>query len=159
MAAKPESNLTSQDLRDLYRELILDHARSPRHFGAMDSATHEARGVNQLCGDKLRLFIRVEDDRITDVRFEGTGCAISIASASLLAETLPGIAVDDAMTFSAQLMHRLANGDQEDGDFDPGSLRALEGVREYPSRVKCATLAWQTLRSAIERNEAPASTE
>lgn len=154
----------SEDLRELYRELILDHARSPRHFGKLPSATHEAEGINPLCGDKLRLYLEIDGERITDARFEGSGCAISVASASLLTDTVIGMRTEEAIAFFDALVRRLT-GDQEAEDqrsgngLDLGKLRALEGVREFPSRVKCATLAWHALQSAINRNEAPATTE
>ena len=151
------------ELRDLYRELILDHARSPRHFGKLQDATHTAEGINPHCGDKLKLYIRIDaDDRIVDARFEGTGCAISVASASLLTDTVIGLGLRDAMAFFEALVERLAGDDHESGSaaaVDLGKLRALEGVKEYPSRVKCATLPWHALNSAIHRTQTPATTE
>jgi len=150
---------STEDLRDLYRELILDHARAPRHFGSNDAAAYQADGINRLCGDKLRLYVQIDDGRIEDIQFDGTGCAISIASASLLTETLAGMRANEAIAFCGRLIGRLTQSGSGDENFDPGPLRALEGVREYPSRVKCATLAWQTLISAMQRDEAPASTE
>ena len=150
---------SKEDLRDLYRELVLDHARAPRHFGTNDAATFQADGINRLCGDKLRLYIQANGAAIGDIRFDGTGCAISIASASLLTETLIGMRPEEAVNYSQRLIDRLTRPQGTDDSFDPGPLRALDGVREYPSRVKCATLAWQTLISAMDGNEAPASTE
>jgi nitrogen fixation NifU-like protein len=155
------------ELRDLYRELILDHARKPRHFGKLDNATHTAEGINPLCGDKLRMYFTIDaDNRITDARFEGSGCAISVASASLLTETVIGLEAERALQFFAAMVDRLAgrpkNG-QSGGavidDVDLGKLRALEGVKEYPSRVKCATLAWHALNSALRESKQPVSTE
>ena len=154
MSAVP---LSADELRDLYRELILDHARSPRHFGKLDAMTHSADGINPLCGDKLHLFLRVEDDRITDVSFEGTGCAISVASASLLTETVIGMPVAEAEAFFDAITDRLAGKASADQK-DLGKLAALEGVREFPSRVKCATLAWHALHAALN-NDSVASTE
>lgn len=155
-----EAALSGEDLRTLYRELILDHARSPRHFGRLEGATHESEGINPLCGDKLRLYLRVEDDAIRDASFEGTGCAISVASASLLTDTVTGMDNAEAMAFSQALVERLkGEADEPATRIDFGKLRALEGVREFPSRVKCATLAWHALASAILKDEAPASTE
>ena len=156
-------NDAGEELRDLYRELILDHARNPRHFGKLEDATHTAEGINPLCGDKLKLYIRIDaDDRIVDARFEGTGCAISVASASLLTDTVIGLKQHDAMAFFETLVERLGGNGIESAPaatVDLGKLRALEGVREYPSRVKCATLAWHALNSAIHRTRAPATTE
>lgn len=156
----------SDELRDLYRELILDHARSPRHFGQMESATHEAEGVNPLCGDKLKLYCSIGDDQtIDDVSFEGTGCAISIASASLLTETVIGLKTEQALAVFAAVVRQLATDKKSNDEpaaaatIDLGKLAALGGVREYPARVKCATLAWHALRSAIHQSQSPASTE
>ena len=150
-----------QDLRELYRELILDHARNPRHFGRLASSTHSAEGINPLCGDKLRIYLRIdEDEQIGEITFEGSGCAISMASASLLTETVSGRRVDDALGVTATVVSRLTGtaGVDEPAE-DLGKLGALEGVRDYPSRVKCATLAWHALRSAIEHSPDPATTE
>ena len=153
--------LSRQDLTALYQQLILDHARKPRHFGALAAATHEAQGINRLCGDKLTLYLEVDDDTISEAAFEGSGCAISVASASLLTDTVRGMTTDDAIAISRRLVDRLTRGTgagtQTDQPFD--KLAALDGVREFPSRVKCATLAWHALQSAINRDEAPASTE
>lgn len=158
---------SSEELRDLYRELILDHARSPRHFGKLSAATHTAEGINPLCGDKLKLYLRIDaDERIHDACFEGSGCAISVASASLLTDTIIGKRTHDALAFFVALVGRLAGGTGagDEGSapraqIDLGKLRALEGVKEFPSRVKCATLAWHALNSAIHQKQAPASTE
>ena len=157
--------LQNEDLRELYRELILDHARSPRHFGKMPAATHFAEGVNPLCGDKLTLYVCVDSDGlISDACFEGTGCAISVASASLMTETVIGMSTDDALTFFSALVERLSgtppgNGHSATSSVELGKLRALEGVKEFPSRVKCATLAWHAFNSAINDSGATASTE
>lgn len=150
--------INTDELRDLYRELILDHARKPRHFGKLENATHTAEGINPLCGDKLHLYLQLKNNVIADVSFEGSGCAISVASASLLADTVIGLTIDDAKHWFEQLTTRLTTESGND-DFDLGKLQALEGVREFPSRVKCATLAWHALRTAIEKGSTPASTE
>ena len=148
-----------QDMRDLYRELILDHARSPRHFGALASSTHVADGINPLCGDKLRLCLDVTSDgKIRDIAFEGTGCAISVASASLLTDAVVGLDTDEALRYFDVVTAHLA-GRPHSSDIELGKLRALEGVRDYPSRVKCATLAWHALRSALAHDAQPATTE
>ena len=151
-----------QELRELYRELILDHAKSPRHFGTLDGATHTAEGVNPLCGDKLKMYLQLNDERtIEDAAFEGSGCAISVASASLLTETVIGRSADDARRYFRTLVATLGAGDSAaaDAQIELGKLRALEGVREYPSRVKCATLAWHALDAALREDARPASTE
>ena len=149
------------DLQDLYRELILDHARHPRHFGKLASCTHSAEGINPLCGDKLRLYLQIgAGETIDDIAFEGSGCAISMASASLLAETLAGRRVTDAMQLFETVTARLSGkGRPQDAAIELGKLGALDGVRDYPSRVKCATLAWHAFRSAIEEQPVPATTE
>ena len=155
-------NMQSNDeLRDLYRELILDHARHPRHFGRLDNATHEAAGINPLCGDKLRLYLSVSDnDRIEDTRFEGSGCAISMASASLLTDIIIGQPVHRAEDFFSAVTRRLTDAEPADfADAELEKLRALDGVREFPSRVKCATLAWHALHSALNNEREPATTE
>ena len=148
-----------EELQELYRELILDHARSPRHFGKLDSATHKAEGINPLCGDKLKVYFIVDDDgRIEDARFEGSGCAISVASASLLTETVIGLSTDEAMQRFSGVVDALTGATQADAD-ELGKLAALLGVREFPSRVKCATLSWHALNAAINEKQEPATTE
>lgn len=151
------------ELRDLYRELILDHAKSPRHFGKLDGATHWAEGINPLCGDKLKLFLRVDDEQVIDsASFEGSGCAISVASASLLTDLVIGMDVSTALdTFGAVTTRLTEPGDHPNisGSLKVEKLRALDGVREFPTRVKCATLAWHALNSAINKHSTPASTE
>jgi len=151
----------NDDVRELYRDLILDHARNPRHFGKLDHATHSAEGINPLCGDKLKLYLAVDaDETIKGAAFEGSGCAISVASASLLTDTVIGLSSDDAMAVFAAVTAQLSgSSSQGDRHVDLGKLRALAGVREYPTRVKCATLAWHALKSALRQDTAPASTE
>lgn len=152
----------NDDLRELYRELILDHARSPRHFGALASRTHSAEGINPLCGDKLKLYLEVDaGGAINDIAFEGSGCAISVASASLLTDTVIGLDSSEAIRYFEAVTASLTgeNGQSATGNIDLGKLRALEGVRDYPSRVKCATLAWHALRSALHNETSPATTE
>ena len=156
-------SISNEDLRDLYRELILDHARSPRHFGKLPDATHSAEGINPLCGDKLKMYFRIDGDNcISDARFEGSGCAISVASASLLTDMVIGLKTDEALKYFSALVGRLAgrqDSDGSDSDINLGKLRALEGVKEFPSRVKCATLAWHALNAAIHHEAQPATTE
>jgi nitrogen fixation NifU-like protein len=151
------------ELRDLYRELILDHAKNPRHFGKLQDATHYADGINPLCGDKLRLYLRIDcSNSITAVSFEGSGCAISVASASLLAETIAGTDVASATAYFQTVTNRLASPQSDRMDnkaIDIGKIRALDGVREFPARVKCATLAWHALNAAMLQHSTPASTE
>ena len=145
-----------EELQALYRELILDHARSPRNFGKLEDATHESEVINPLCGDKLKLYIDINDDRISGVRFEGSGCAISVASASLLTETVVGMTTAEAIQQFTVVVDTLT-GNASSADL--GKLTALLGVREFPSRVKCATLAWHALSAAINEAQQPATTE
>ena len=156
------ANINNGDeLKDLYRELILDHSRNPRNFGKLANATHTAEGINPLCGDKLRLYLLLDaQDQVADARFEGTGCAISVASASLLTESIIGKSRQHAEELFDAITERLT-GDQMEStsSLDIGKIRALDGVREFPARVKCATLAWHAMRSAFENHSAAASTE
>lgn len=144
------------ELRDLYQEVIFDHYRSPRNYGPLPSANRDAEGHNPLCGDELKLHLQVEDGVICDVHFEGSGCAISTASASLMTEVLKGKREEEAMRLM-QAFQRLVTGVGESEDM--GKLEALAGVREFPSRVKCATLAWHTLQAALENRHVPVTTE
>ena len=149
------------DLRELYQEVIMDHNRSPRNCGSLEGASHKAEGFNPLCGDHLRLYLYVNDDSIIEkVRFEGKGCAISTASASIMTETLHGRSVDEANRYFHAFC-ALATGEREglDQDLDLGKLEVLNGVREYPARVKCATLAWHTLQAALRGDETSVKTE
>ena len=148
------------DLRDLYQELILDHNRRPRNFGPLAQANCSARGVNPLCGDKVAVHVHVEDDRVKDIRFEGTGCAISIASASVMTESLKQQTREDAIGLFERFHRMVAASDgAESGPADMGKLAAFAGVRDYPARVKCATLAWHTLRAALDGEKKAISTE
>lgn len=139
------------DLAELYQDVILDHGRRPRRFGRLAAASHSAEGDNPLCGDQVHLELAVAEDRIDDVAFEGRGCAISTASASLMAEAVAGKSVEEARRLS-ELFRRLMRGEggaaTEDLE-ELGKLAALHGVREYPMRVKCATLPWHTFEAAL----------
>ncbi len=148
------------DLTDLYQELILDHNRRPRNFGSLTEANRSARGVNPLCGDKVTVQLRVEDDEVKDIRFEGTGCAISIASASVMTESLKQRTCGDARDLFERF-HRMVAVDDGSASRSPemGKLAAFAGVRDYPARVKCATLAWHTLRAALDGDASAVSTE
>jgi nitrogen fixation NifU-like protein len=140
------------DLTDLYQEVILDHNRRPRNFGVLADATHHAEGYNPLCGDRLTLFLKVDGDVITDVAFEGSGCAISKASASLMTDSLKGRDVAVARSLFERF-HRMVTTPPDRDVEDLGKLSALAGVREFPVRVKCASLAWHTLKAALDRAE------
>lgn len=157
----------TDDILDLYRELILDHARSPRNFGRLENATHTAQGINPLCGDKLCVYLCIDDnEHIAAISFEGSGCAISMASASLLTDTIAGLSVDEAAAIFSAVTGRLTHGvTDEPGIIDVeldrplDKIMALDGVREFPSRIKCATLAWHAMHSALRQDAMPATTE
>ena len=142
---------------DLYQEIILDHSKHPRNCHAMAEANREAEGYNPLCGDKLKLFLRVDGDKVVDASFEGSGCAISTASASLMTESLKGKTRQEALELLDKF-HELLTTDTPVRQ-DLGKLVVFCGVRDYPARVKCATLAWHTLKSALSGSEEVASTE
>jgi nitrogen fixation NifU-like protein len=148
------------DLTDLYQEVILDHNRRPRNFGPLADANREARGHNPLCGDRLTVFLRLTGDRIEDVRFEGSGCAISKASASLMTEAVKGRTVPEAAALFQQFQAMItAPVDQPPPDDSLGKLVVLAGVREFPVRIKCASLAWHTLKAALAASHEVAVTE
>ena len=151
------------ELQDLYRELILDHARKPRNFGRLANATHTAEGINPLCGDKLRLYLIVDaNEQVVEAGFEGSGCAISMASASLLTEAVANLSVAEADACFNSVTGRLtqrAVDVEVPAKADLSKLKALDGVREYHSRVKCATLAWHALHAALIHSQSSATTE
>ena len=146
------------DLEDLYQEVILDHNKSPRNFRAMENASHKAEGYNPLCGDQVTVYVRLRDGRIEDISFQGSGCAISKASASMMTAELKGKPESDAVELFEKV-HRMLTGDGVDGGQRLGKLAVLSGVCKFPARVKCASLAWHTLNSALKGGAAVASTE
>jgi nitrogen fixation NifU-like protein len=148
------------NLRELYQEIILDHSRHPRHFGALGSANHVAEGHNPLCGDRVKVYLQVDDKgRIADVSFEGRGCAISVASASLMTEMLKGRTIEDVETLMGGFLD-MVKGENVGGlkGDDRELLEVMAGVSAFPMRVKCATLAWHAMKAALE-NEGVARTE
>lgn len=148
------------DLSDLYQEVILDHNRRPRNFGALADATRIANGHNPLCGDRLKLYLRLDGDRIADIAFEGSGCAISKASASLMTDAVKGQSIPAAMELFDRFRQVVTTPvDQPIDEASVGKLAVLAGVREYPVRVKCASLAWHTLKAALEGADEPVKTE
>lgn len=147
------------DLRELYQQVILDHNKNPRNFHDMPDATNRVDGYNPLCGDHYTIFLKRDGDTIKDVSFTGSGCAISKASASVMSSTLKGKSKDEADRLF-ETFHRLVTGDQSGlSAADLGRLAAFSGVSEFPARVKCATLAWHTLRSALDGRDEKVSTE
>ncbi|AFJ01452.1 Putative iron-sulfur cluster assembly scaffold protein for SUF system, SufE2 [Methylophaga frappieri] len=136
------------DLRDLYQQVIMDHNKNPRNFREIDDANHLAHGNNPLCGDKLVVYLKLEDEKIIDVSFTGSGCAISKASASLMTEALKGKTVTEADAIYQQV-HKVMTGESSDRDL-LGKLEVLSGVKDFPARVKCATLSWHTAHAAMD---------
>lgn len=140
-------------LRELYQEVILDHSRHPRHFGPLEGATHVGEGYNPLCGDRVKIYLALDaDNRIADIKFEGKGCAISQASASLMTDMLTGRTLDETETLMGGFLH-MVKGEADIGELnadDRERLEVMAGVSAFPMRVKCATLAWHTMKSALE---------
>lgn len=148
------------DLSDLYQEVILDHNRRPRNWGALPDATRTAEGYNPLCGDRLKLHVKVEGNRLAAISFEGSGCAISKASASLMTDAVKGRTLTDAYELFDRVHEMLTTPiDQAIDESRVGKLAVLAGVREFPTRVKCASLAWHTLKSALADSHEIAKTE
>ena len=145
------------DLRDLYQEVILDHNKRPRNFRIIEQPTHRAEGVNPLCGDRINVYLKIEDQIIKDITFQGAGCAISSASASLMTEALKGKPVGE-IEHLFEAFHNVVTSNCE-CPHGLGKLSVLAGVRDYPSRVKCATLAWHAVRAALEEHKEPVATE
>jgi nitrogen fixation NifU-like protein len=146
------------DLRELYQQVILDHNRTPRNFRALPTANRTAEGFNPLCGDRIALYLKVEDGVIADAAFQGTGCAISRASASMMTSSVLGKPVAEAEALFHRV-HAMLTAESNGGGRDLGKLAVFAGVREFPSRVKCATLAWHTLLAALSGAAEPVSTE
>lgn len=150
----------SSDLRDLYQQVIVDHSKRPRNFRVVPDANRTVEGTNPLCGDKITIFLRIEGDVVKDLSFQGSGCAISTASASLLTEALKGKTLGEAEALF-ESFHDLVTGLEPEHTAPDtlGKLAAFSGVCDYPTRVKCATLAWHTLRAALKGEQKPVSTE
>jgi nitrogen fixation protein NifU and related proteins len=150
------------ELSDLYQQVILDHNRKPRNFRVLEGANRTAEGHNPLCGDQVTIYLNVEDGMIKDAAFQGKGCAISKASASVMTASVIGKSADEAESLfrriHAMLIGEAASNSGADGD-GLGKLAVFAGVREFPSRIKCATLAWHTLHAALSRTAEPVSTE
>jgi nitrogen fixation NifU-like protein len=146
------------ELKDLYREVILDHNKRPRNFGELADANRVIDGVNPLCGDKLTLYLKVEGDTVRDIKFKGSGCAISVASSSLMTERVKGSSVATTLELFDKV-HDLLTGAEAEPAADLDKLAALAGVRDYPTRVKCASLAWHALKAALASADRQISTE
>ncbi|TAK76241.1 MAG: SUF system NifU family Fe-S cluster assembly protein [Gammaproteobacteria bacterium] len=144
-------------LRELYQEIIVDHGKQPRNWGQLANATHSQAGHNPLCGDKLTLYLVAQGDKIEDVRFEGSGCAISVASASLMTEVIKGKTLNEIDTLFHDFHILVTEGKLPAADL--GKLAVFSGVAEFPIRVKCATLAWHTMKAALTNETNPVTTE
>jgi nitrogen fixation protein NifU and related proteins len=147
------------DLKDLYRDVIVDHNRNPRNFGKLAPADARAEGHNPLCGDRLTVYVKLDGERISDAKFEGSGCAISVASASLLTEAVRGKSKAEVHALFEEVHTLLTKHDAQVDTARLGKLAALGGVREFPARVKCASLCWHTLNAALDNAGAPVTTE
>ena len=148
-------------LGDLYKQVIIDHTKSPRNYGKLEPCSHDAEGFNPLCGDQLHVYLQIgADDIIEDIKFEGEGCSISTASASLMTQALKGKPVAESERLF-EAFHNMATAgmDEEPDEETLGKLAVLAGVKEFPSRIKCATLCWHTVKAAIEGDNQPAMTE
>jgi nitrogen fixation NifU-like protein len=147
------------ELRALYQEIILEHNKKPRNFRKLDDATRTLEGYNPLCGDHYTLYLKIENDMVVDISFEGAGCAISKASASVMTTMLKGKTNEEAHRLF-ETFHKLVTGELTDISFETlGKLAAFAGVSEFPARVKCASLAWHTMRNALDAKSEPVSTE
>ena len=146
-------------LRELYQEVILDHNKHPRNYGETDGADYQADGYNPLCGDRLVVYLKVHEGKITEVTFVGSGCAISKASASLMTDAVKGLSLTAAKELFDQFHTMITDKVERDFPEELGKLAVLAGVRDYPTRIKCASMAWHTLRSALDNNKGSVSTE
>ncbi len=151
--------MSEHHLRDLYQEVILDHNKKPRNFGVMENANRRVDGFNPLCGDRYTIYLRMENNIIEDIRFEGAGCAISKSSASIMTTKMKGKTKEEAELIFERF-HQLVTGHVKEIDEEAlGNLAVFANVSEYPARVKCASLAWHTLKAALEGNKDTISTE
>ncbi len=146
------------DLRDLYQELILEHSKAPRNYRQLAGADHKAEGFNPLCGDHFTVYLKMDGDSIQDIAFQGSGCAISKASASMMTQSIKGKTKEQAKELFEHF-HRTVTGTANGDGSDLGKLTVFAGVSEFPTRVKCATLAWHTLQAALEGSQESVSTE
>jgi nitrogen fixation NifU-like protein len=156
--SETSAHTSANDLRDLYQEVILDHNRHPRNFGPLPDSDRTAEGSNPLCGDQVKVSLKMEGDVLAGIAFEGAGCAISTASASLMTEALAGKTTAEAKALFEQFHEMLTAGDSGDPE-TLGKLAVFSGVRQFPMRVKCATLAWHTLKAALEAPSGPVTTD
>jgi nitrogen fixation NifU-like protein len=149
-----------QELRELYQEVILDHNKSPRNYREMEASTQDAEGYNPLCGDTIHIFLKVDNGIVSDVSFQGSGCAISKASASLMTSAIKGKTKEEAEDIFKNFQDLITGNLGENPDIDKlGKLAVFAGVQEFPVRVKCASLAWHTMRAALDKKQKKVTTE
>jgi nitrogen fixation NifU-like protein len=146
-------------LADLYQEVILDHSRNPRNFGPAEGADLTAQGNNPLCGDRVTIFLKIDGDKISEARFDARGCAISLASASMMTEMIKGKSIDDAMELFRKFLALVTDENRVDTGLDLAELKTLSGVRKFPTRVKCATLSWHAMVGALNGIDEDIKTE
>lgn len=148
------------EIKELYQQIILDHNKNPKNYGELEDYSHTSEGYNPLCGDRLNVYLQVEDNKIKDIHFVASGCAISKASASVMTTILKGKTIEEAQELFKKFQHLITSDIGEESDFDEyGKLAVFAGVREFPTRVKCASLGWHTVLAAIENKEEAVSTE
>jgi nitrogen fixation NifU-like protein len=149
----------AENLKNLYRDTVLDHSRHPRNFRRLENPSHHCQGHNPLCGDKITLYLKLSNENIDDIAFEGTGCAISVASASIMTESMRGKCLSDADQKLDEVIKQFTTTAADKPVTNLGDMAALSGVRAYPSRIKCATLPWKTLQAGLRGGTEPATTE
>ena len=148
------------ELQELYQEVILDHKRNPRNFRKLEGVKHSAQGYNPFCGDEITLYLKIEDDKVADVGFQGTGCAISTASASMMTQSIKGMSLEEVERIFHKFHDMVTRPPGSDFESDElGDLEILSGVTEFPTRVKCASLSWHTLHAALASKGEPVSIE
>jgi nitrogen fixation protein NifU and related proteins len=150
---------TMSDLREIYQQLILDHNKNPRNFRVIETAQRVADGNNPLCGDRVTLYVYLDGDKIADIAFQGSGCAISKASASLMTDVLKGKTIEEADTLFQDFQNMVTHKDSEPDIQKMGKLAVFSGIRDYPTRVKCATLPWHAAHAALHNHQDPITTE
>lgn len=143
----------SSNLDQLYRQVIMDHYKNPRNKGEIEDGALTVNLNNPTCGDRIKVSMEVEDGKIKDAKFEGEGCSISLASASMMTQSIKGLPVEDALRLSKVFSEMMLGNEYDEGDLDLGDLEALQGVSKFPARIKCATLAWKALEKGVQEND------
>lgn len=145
--------MSFKNLDQLYRQVIMDHYKNPRNHGALEDDAVTINMNNPTCGDRIQLHLKVEDDKVTDVKFSGEGCSISLSSASMMTEAIKGLPVQDALKMSGVFSEMIQGKDYDDSNLDLGDIEALQGVSKFPARIKCATLAWKAMEKGLQHDE------